>query len=67
MIKGRCSVCDRPYEGETVRDLPYLPFCSDRCRLIDLGRWLGGSYRIPSAPTGNEPEDDSGEEPMPPA
>jgi endogenous inhibitor of DNA gyrase (YacG/DUF329 family) len=54
-------------EGETVRDLPHLPFCSDRCRLIDLGRWLGGRYTIPSAPTGSEPEDDSGEEPMPPA
>jgi endogenous inhibitor of DNA gyrase (YacG/DUF329 family) len=27
---------------------PEYPFCSPRCRLVDLGRWLGESYRIPS-------------------
>ena len=26
------------------------PFCSERCRLIDLGGWLSGSYRIPGPP-----------------
>ena len=26
----------------------YHPFCSDRCANIDLHRWLGGSYRLPS-------------------
>ncbi|MCX8157988.1 MAG: DNA gyrase inhibitor YacG [Verrucomicrobiae bacterium] len=25
---------------------PYGPFCSERCRLIDLGRWLGEEHRI---------------------
>jgi endogenous inhibitor of DNA gyrase (YacG/DUF329 family) len=25
----------------------YFPFCSERCKLIDLGRWLGGKYQIP--------------------
>ena len=25
---------------------PDWPFCSPRCKLIDLGRWLGGDYRI---------------------
>lgn len=25
---------------------PAFPFCGDRCRLIDLGRWLGGEYRV---------------------
>ena len=24
-----------------------FPFCSERCKLIDLGRWLGGRYQIP--------------------
>jgi hypothetical protein len=24
-----------------------FPFCSERCKLIDLGRWLGGKYQIP--------------------
>jgi len=28
---------------------PPLPFCSDRCRQIDLGRWLGEQYAVPIA------------------
>ena len=27
---------------------PDFPFCSDRCRLIDLGKWASGAYRISS-------------------
>ena len=29
------------------------PFCSDRCRLIDLGKWLGEEYRIPGGRAGD--------------
>jgi endogenous inhibitor of DNA gyrase (YacG/DUF329 family) len=36
-------------EAESQAEWPHFPFCSDRCKLIDLGRWLGESYRIPSA------------------
>ena len=28
-------------------DNPWRPFCSERCKLIDLGNWATGSYRIP--------------------
>jgi endogenous inhibitor of DNA gyrase (YacG/DUF329 family) len=28
-------------------DSPYRPFCSDRCRLIDLGAWLSETHKIP--------------------
>jgi hypothetical protein len=28
-------------------DPAWRPFCSERCKLADLGRWLGGGYRIP--------------------
>jgi endogenous inhibitor of DNA gyrase (YacG/DUF329 family) len=41
--------------GQPV-EWPDYPFCSPRCRLIDLGRWLGESYRIPSE---EEKSDDS--------
>jgi len=27
---------------------PTVPFCSDRCRLVDLGRWLDESYGVPA-------------------
>jgi endogenous inhibitor of DNA gyrase (YacG/DUF329 family) len=47
MIRGRCPICARPFEVATLDDLPSFPFCSDRCRLIDLGRWADGSYAIP--------------------
>jgi uncharacterized protein len=28
----------------------FRPFCSERCRLADLGRWLGGDYRVAGPP-----------------
>jgi uncharacterized protein len=31
------------------------PFCSERCRLIDLGRWGSEGYRVPAAPDDAEP------------
>jgi endogenous inhibitor of DNA gyrase (YacG/DUF329 family) len=27
-------------------EAPYRPFCSERCKLVDLGRWLDGTYNI---------------------
>jgi uncharacterized protein len=39
----RCPICNRPAATE-VR-----PFCSPRCRDVDLNRWLSGSYVIPAA------------------
>lgn len=39
-----CPQCGAqvPWEGNS-----YRPFCSERCRLIDLGAWLGEKYSIP--------------------
>ncbi len=34
-----------------------FPFCSSRCRLIDLGRWIDGEYRIPGDPIDGSEED----------
>lgn len=41
-----------PSCGADVRWEPasiYRPFCSERCRLVDLGAWAAGDYRIPEA------------------
>jgi endogenous inhibitor of DNA gyrase (YacG/DUF329 family) len=46
MMKVRCVICDRELPGGSRTDSPFFPFCSERCRLIDLGRWLSGSYYI---------------------
>lgn len=47
-----CPICKRSIEVPRVEDAPYRPFCSHRCKLVDLGRWLDGTYRIsePLAP-----------------
>jgi uncharacterized protein len=64
MIRGRCPICGVPFEVATIDDLPSFPFCSDRCKLIDLGRWIDGAYAIPGPepPAGKEPEAGADEE-----
>jgi endogenous inhibitor of DNA gyrase (YacG/DUF329 family) len=47
MIQGRCPICGKSHTIQALDDLPTFPFCSDRCRLIDLGRWIDGAYTIP--------------------
>ena len=34
-----------------------FPFCSERCRMADLGRWLNEEYRIPAEESGERDED----------
>ena len=46
--QAACPVCRKP-AVETFR-----PFCSKRCQQIDLGRWLGGKYALP---TEEEPDE----------
>lgn len=60
----RCPVCHR---STALRaENPLFPFCSDRCRLVDLGKWLGEGYRIPAQPEeGDEPGAAEAEGPEP--
>ena len=46
MQQVRCPICDAAMPGNR-KDYPDYPFCSRRCRLVDLGRWLGEGYRVP--------------------
>ncbi|MDP1718686.1 MAG: DNA gyrase inhibitor YacG [Burkholderiales bacterium] len=43
-------------------DNAWRPFCSERCKLIDLGAWAEESYRIPVAEHKDEPDTDSREQ-----
>ncbi|HYG78409.1 MAG TPA: DNA gyrase inhibitor YacG [Planctomycetota bacterium] len=45
--KGRCPRCGADFEYVNVTQHPSFPFCSKRCRDIDLGNWLQGKYVIP--------------------
>jgi endogenous inhibitor of DNA gyrase (YacG/DUF329 family) len=44
----RCPICGKPSQAAT------RPFCSKRCRDVDLNRWLSGSYVVPGAETEDE-------------
>jgi endogenous inhibitor of DNA gyrase (YacG/DUF329 family) len=48
--KLRCPECGRPSDRENY------PFCSARCRNIDLNRWLTGAYAIPASEDPAPPE-----------
>jgi hypothetical protein len=43
-IKLRCPICKKTAKAAD----PDFPFCSERCRLIDLGKWASGAYVISS-------------------
>lgn len=47
---GGCPICGKPV------DRAHRPFCSARCKTIDLGRWLDGDYRLPSEDEPDEAE-----------
>lgn len=57
---AHCPVCKRRLDAATADG----PFCGPRCRLVDLGRWLEGDYRIPDPDA--FPRDDSEEHDAPP-
>ncbi len=48
---SKCAICKKPVTPE------YKPFCSKRCADVDLNRWLGENYRIPTDEPGiaNDP------------
>lgn len=42
-MEWRCPICQKPTDTVTGKD---FPFCSERCRLTDLGNWASEKYRI---------------------
>ena len=62
--RPKCPVCRQ--EVDLRPQNPSFPFCSSRCRMVDLGRWLNEEYRMPISQAGTErslpkprgPEDD---------
>jgi uncharacterized protein len=53
MINRPCPICRKPRNAE------FTPFCSSRCRDVDLGRWFGEGYALPGPPA--DPPGDSGD------
>jgi len=55
----RCPSCRKTAAPRAKN--AFFPFCSERCKLLDLGKWLDGAYRIPVAP----PVEGEGSDPTP--
>ncbi len=58
-LRVKCPTCRREIEW---KNNPYRPFCSERCRLIDLGAWAEEKYRIPGKRLDLEPDRDDDDE-----
>jgi endogenous inhibitor of DNA gyrase (YacG/DUF329 family) len=55
-MKHQCPICRRPTDSERDAD---FPFCSERCRLLDLGNWAAERYVV-SEPLFDEDDDETG-------
>ena len=62
--EGRCPRCGKRFRYATVSAHKPFPFCSPRCRDIDLGNWFTGAYAISSAAE-TKPEEDGAAEQAP--
>ncbi|MBI1852533.1 MAG: DNA gyrase inhibitor YacG [Planctomycetes bacterium] len=56
-----CPTCRKKQTFERIADLPYFPFCSKRCQLIDLGKWANEEYRF-STHLGRDREEEASDE-----
>lgn len=50
-MKVKCPRCGK--ETEYKVDNLYRPFCSERCKMIDLGKWANEDYKVPTEDGGN--------------
>lgn len=41
-----CPTCGRRVDYQSRTEVPFRPFCSRRCKLIDLHKWLNEEYRV---------------------
>jgi len=48
-----CPICRHVLTVKHRKNAPFRPFCSERCKAVDLGKWLDGTYRI-SEPLNSE-------------
>jgi len=53
-----CPTCGKPALFAPANE--WRPFCSERCRMIDLGEWAAESYKVPSKPGNDDSPPESG-------
>ena len=52
-MKLKCPICKKPLNKNSIKNAAatqnkHFPFCSIRCKLLDLGQWLDQGYSIPT-------------------
>jgi endogenous inhibitor of DNA gyrase (YacG/DUF329 family) len=60
-VRVPCPLCGKVTVADESRPLsPSFPFCSERCRLVDLGKWYDEEYRVskPAVPPGVDAADE---------
>src|SRR4030095_6457777 len=62
LFMKKCPICNRPIEWQ---DNPFRPFCSERCQLIDLGKWVSEEDRVPGRPVPGEHSEDDDDQAAP--
>ena len=55
MTSTRTYTCPTCKKAAAREGNPRFPFCTERCRLIDLGRWIDEEYRVPGEPGDGAP------------
>ncbi len=55
-MQVRCPLCKKK---TTWEENQYKPFCSERCKLIDLGRWVLEEYKVPGESDESTADEDS--------
>lgn len=58
---SKCPICAAP--AKSRQDNSAFPFCTTRCKTIDLGKWMSEEYRIPVPDS--SPDDEEGSAPAP--
>ena len=58
-MQWRCPICKKPTDSDSDKD---FPFCSERCRLMDLGNWASEKYKV-SEPAADESESETPQAP----
>ncbi len=57
-MKHECPICHKAIQAtpeEKSEETNFYPFCSRRCKLVDLGGWLDAEYMIPQSQEAGEP------------
>lgn len=58
----KCPTCGKSVDWQ---DNTFRPFCSERCKLVDLGKWVNEEYRVPGREVSPEPNEQDEEQSSP--